>query len=180
MKYDDPDLRDALAAEYALGTLRGAARRRFERLLAKDPALGRRVEWWEQQLNELGGGLPPVAPPPGLKQAIESRLDNEPIQGGYVLRRDEGEWAPFAHGIERKILSEGPGGASSALYRMAAGTAFELHEHELDEECYVIDGEIDVGGVTFRAGDYLFVGRGGTHKPLRSRTGALLFIRGET
>lgn len=180
MKYDDPELRDALAAEYALGTMPGAARRRFEKLLAKDPALGRRVEWWEQRLNELGGGLPPVAPPPGLKQAIERRIDDEPIQGGYVLRHDEGEWAQFAPGIERKMLSEGPGAGSSALYRMAPGTEFELHEHELDEECYVIEGEIDIGGATFHAGDYLYVVRGGTHKPLRSRAGALLFIRGET
>ena len=39
MSYADPDLRDRLAAEYALGTLRGPARRRFERLLAGDARL---------------------------------------------------------------------------------------------------------------------------------------------
>ena len=34
MDYSRPDLADRLAAEYALGTLRGGARRRFESLLA--------------------------------------------------------------------------------------------------------------------------------------------------
>lgn len=33
MNYRNPERIDRLAAEYALGTLRGPARRRFERLL---------------------------------------------------------------------------------------------------------------------------------------------------
>ena len=30
MNYDDPELRDRLTTEYALGTLRGPARKRFQ------------------------------------------------------------------------------------------------------------------------------------------------------
>ena len=179
MKYDNPDLQDILAAEYALGTLTGAARRRFERLMAADPALGRMVETWEQRLNALGGGLLPVAPPPELKLAIERRIAAEPIQGGFVLRRDEGEWIAFAPGIDRKMLSFSPTGSSSALYRLAPGSVLDIHEHDMEEECYIADGEIEVGGATFQAGDYFFVRRGGAHGLVRSRTGALLFIRGE-
>ena len=39
MNYNNPELRDVLAGEYVLGTLRGKARARFERLLAMDASL---------------------------------------------------------------------------------------------------------------------------------------------
>ena len=39
MNYQDPTLRTRLAKEYVLGTLQGAARQRFERLLRYDAAL---------------------------------------------------------------------------------------------------------------------------------------------
>jgi anti-sigma-K factor RskA len=63
MRYADPDLRDRLAAEYALGTLRGPARRRFERLLSDDERLRDAAEDWELRLNLLGESAPAVEPP---------------------------------------------------------------------------------------------------------------------
>lgn len=74
MNYGDPSLRDHLAAEYALGTLRGRARRRFERLLADDRALRDLVAEWEARLSPLAQAAAPVAPPAALWRRIESRL----------------------------------------------------------------------------------------------------------
>lgn len=69
-----PPLSEQLAAEYVLGGLRGAARRRFERLLPAHPALQRAVTDWEQRLNRLAVGSPPVTPPTVVWQRIEQRL----------------------------------------------------------------------------------------------------------
>jgi len=78
MNYGDPALRDHLAAEYALGTLRGRARRRFERLMADDHALRDLVAEWERRLTPLAEAVLPVAPPADLWNRIEARLGAPP------------------------------------------------------------------------------------------------------
>ena len=68
------DLRHALASEYVLGTLGGAARRRFEALALEDRALADLVRRWESFLTPLAGRVAPVEPPARLWRAIEARL----------------------------------------------------------------------------------------------------------
>jgi anti-sigma-K factor RskA len=65
---------DLLAAEYVLGTLRGPAAQRFERLLRSDAGVAQRVREWETRLSGLAHGVDPVTPPVGLWQGIEARL----------------------------------------------------------------------------------------------------------
>jgi anti-sigma-K factor RskA len=86
MKYDHPELRERLAAEYALGTLRGAARRRFERVLAADAPLRDLVQAWELRLNLLAESAPAVAPPTRVWQRIEQRLGPAPVREGLLER----------------------------------------------------------------------------------------------
>src|ERR1700689_4372056 len=75
MKHDQPQLIDALAAEYVLGTLRGAARRRFERWQRGEWHVASRVRTWEVRLIPLALGLPPIAPSQELWQKIEARIN---------------------------------------------------------------------------------------------------------
>ncbi|GAC1623703.1 MAG: anti-sigma factor [Nevskia sp.] len=74
MKYDHPQLRQMLAAEYALGTLRGAARRRFERIASQDAAFRAEVRYWDARLAELGQDLRPVAPPASVWLSVQHRV----------------------------------------------------------------------------------------------------------
>ena len=74
MNYADPELQDRLAAEYALGTLRGPARRRFERLLSADAYLRDLAENWELRLNLLAESAPEVTPPAHVWEAIAERI----------------------------------------------------------------------------------------------------------
>jgi anti-sigma-K factor RskA len=75
MRYrDKPELQDRLAAEYALGTLRGRARLRFEAWMREDAALRRTVEAWQGRLAPLAQAVPERAPPRRVWQAVERRI----------------------------------------------------------------------------------------------------------
>ena len=74
MNLRTPGRTDALAAQYVLGTLRGRARERFERLARSDAALGDAVRQWEERLVPLAEALPPVRPPQRVWQAIRKRI----------------------------------------------------------------------------------------------------------
>jgi anti-sigma-K factor RskA len=74
MDYSKPTRADALAAQYVAGTLRGAARRRFEALLPAHPALQQAVRSWQDRLMPLTGVLAPETPPPRVWAGIERRL----------------------------------------------------------------------------------------------------------
>lgn len=75
MDYAQRLLADRLAAAYASGVLRGAARRRFEALLPSHPALRAALAAWNDRLMPLTAGLEPVAPPPSVWTRIVARLD---------------------------------------------------------------------------------------------------------
>lgn len=73
MRYQNPLLKQMLAAEYVLGTLRGRARRRFERLLAVRPDLRDERRYWETRLSALQAGFRPQAPREIVWTEIERR-----------------------------------------------------------------------------------------------------------
>ena len=73
---------DDLAAEFALGTLRGRARQRFEALARTDAALGEARRRWESALTPLALDAPPVEPPSRVWSAIEERIGARAAQAG--------------------------------------------------------------------------------------------------
>lgn len=74
MNYRNPRLRVVLAGEYVLGTLRGPARRRFERLLRADRVLQRAVEQWQNDLYPpLIDALPGKPPPARVWSRVAQR-----------------------------------------------------------------------------------------------------------
>ena len=74
MKYQDQELLDALAVDFILGSMKGAARKRFQRLMMANPKVRQSVWRWEQHLNPLAESLPATVPNKAVWQRIQQRL----------------------------------------------------------------------------------------------------------
>ncbi len=93
MRYRDrPALQERLAAEYALGTLRGPARARFRRWMREDAALARAAAEWEARLAPMAGAVAPVRPPRRVWEEISARIG----PGASPARSRGGLWKAFA------------------------------------------------------------------------------------
>ncbi|WP_339939127.1 anti-sigma factor [Undibacterium luofuense] len=83
--HENPVLRQKLAAEYVLGTLRGGARRRFEGWLKQDAQLLQQVRIWEGRLIPMSEFAPPVHPSPELWERIADKTIDRQWQHWYQI-----------------------------------------------------------------------------------------------
>lgn len=89
MRYESQELLDRLAAEYVLGTLRGPARRRFERLCERRAEALRARHRWENEWLPLSVSLRPMQPSAAVWPNIRRRLFGD---GAAGLRRGRRSW----------------------------------------------------------------------------------------
>jgi len=119
-----------------------------------------------------------------LRKRIEAQLDPQleqrPEAGVVTHRLDEGQWIRYSPSCEIKIVNKDAAtGIYSFLLRLAANGSIEAHPHRSIEECVILAGEVEVDGVTLKAGDYQMLQPGTRHSRIFSRSGALLFLRSE-
>ncbi len=126
-----PELLDRLAAAYALGTLRGGARRRFEALARQSPAVRTAALIWQERFAAMTELQPADTPSPNVWKRIENLLAAElqprraracrrgAARARLVARRGLGRW-PGRRRCDRGVAEpRGPGGAA----RVPAGRA---------------------------------------------------------
>ena len=99
------DLAHRLAAEYALGTLRGRGRSRFEAIARADPAVEAIRQRWEAALATLAERVPEVEPPARVWKGIEERIAPPAARGAWS---SVGFWRSFgllAGGVASVLLA---------------------------------------------------------------------------
>jgi anti-sigma factor ChrR (cupin superfamily) len=62
------------------------------------------------------------------------------------------------------------------MVRIEAGAEFPDHDHNQDEEIFVLEGDLIMGELTLKAGDYHLAQASRHHPVSRSRTGCLCII----
>lgn len=93
------------------------------------------------------------------------------------MRSNEGEWEEIAKGVSvRRLFVNPERHYATVLVRMDAGVSFPKHRHSETEECYVLPGDIQMGGQVFRAGDYIRVEAGSIHEGIYTESGCTLLI----
>lgn len=93
MRLEGHALLDALCGEYLVGTLRGAARRRFERTLRDEPLVAARLRHWQDMMPPYSTKAE-VRPPRGLWSRLEKELELERYREPWHRRREL--WASIA------------------------------------------------------------------------------------
>jgi len=115
-----------------------------------------------------------------MRERILSRAAITAPAGTQTIRAGDGKWLELIPLIHMKILRQDvESGNETKLFRLQPGAEFPPHSHTHEEECMVLEGEIEVGGHVVRAGDMHIAGTTHEHPRITSKTGALLLVRSE-
>ena len=172
------------AADYVMGTLSAEERAEVERAAARDPALAHEIDALSAQLSPLLLDAPEVEPPAGLFDRIKAKIAEtaetakpQAPAGSRTVRADEGRWESICPGIERKTLwHDREKGRITFLIRAQPGAEFPAHQHDDDEEAYVLSGDLSFDDLVLGAGDY-HLARPGVHHPVaRTKGGCMLLM----
>ena len=93
-----PELLELLAANHALGTLRGGARRRFETLAREQAPVRAAALVWQSRLAGMTEMQPPVVPDPAVWTRIRNTIDAEQSALAIERQRNAAAGKPQSQG----------------------------------------------------------------------------------
>lgn len=193
-----------LAALYAAGAMSEETRAEFERHLDDGcAACAHEIRLLEPVVAALSEAIAPVHANPSVRSNLMARVTgsrhdgassgegqvgnpqiwrewaSDSIRGGaFVQRGQSAEWTGVGiEGIQiRRMFVDRERNQMTMLVRMAAGTAYPRHIHDGPEECFVLEGDLQVGDEELRSGDYQRCEPGSTHPVQATKNGCLLLI----
>jgi hypothetical protein len=163
-------------AEYVLGLMSPNRRDVMARTAEVDEQLAGEIACWNERLAGLYAEE--VPPPPGLFDRIEAAIGtrSQHLPGSATVRAEDGHWESLGEGVERKVLFQDAASKRvTFLVRGVPGARFPEHDHDDEEECYVISGDITFGTLRLDAGDYHRARRGMRH-PAASTVGGCVLL----
>jgi hypothetical protein len=128
-----------------------------------------------EALAPIAMAYPEHRPSTDLWRRIEAAVDAADSNGPATvvnLRREEG-WRRYTRDVQIKKLWDD----DTFLLRCAPGGVLPAHKHPRFEHCVVLEGDMIVGGETYRSGDYHGVPAHIAHQDITSRTGLLMLVR---
>lgn len=170
---------DIEAALFAAGALTAAETAALKARLAQESTLAAKARDWETALSPLAAHAGAIEPPASLLEGIEKRIEaRERLERlARTLRPEQGQWIALAPGVRFQELDRDETLRRwTILVDAAPGATFPSHEHEQDEEIYMISGDLAFGDVALGPGDFYFSRQGSMHATHLSRTGCRCII----
>ena len=191
------------AALYALDALLPSEASAFEKHLESGCAYcAAETAAFREMLVEVGKAIASrsASPPADLRGRLLERIALEPAADGTdvvvqawkswkeqpgltssglsTVRSSEGHWERLAvPGVfAKKLAVDHERRCTTMLIRMEPGTSYPSHRHAGIEQCFVLEGTLQVGGETLHAGDYQQASADSTHGVQSTEEGCLLLI----
>ena len=131
-----PELLDRLAAAYAIGTLRGGARRRFETLARERAPVRAAALVWQSRVASMTELAPAVTPSPVVWTRIHNLIEAEREQAAMAAARAEPAPPPPTGWWRSLALWRGAAGAGALATVLAVVTTVSLRDRlgaQIDE-----------------------------------------------
>lgn len=140
----NPSLMEQLAASYALGTLRGGARRRFEALARDNAVLRAAALLWQSRMASIAELQPQIAPSPAVWKRIENLVSADKQAAAMkaasaqsVAVSSVGWWASL--GLWRGATVAG---ALTAVVAVVTGLSASTRVDQLSAEVAQLSGKL--------------------------------------
>lgn len=178
---ENDEIRD-LAILHSAGLLDEEQTRGFEsRLWAGDETAKAEFLAFRETAAQLSFALPPARPEPALRERLLERIgaeESEPLPGIHVLRSSPQGWrsTPYPGVSFKTLYVDRTSDMVTSLLRLEPGAKYPTHRHAAAEQCLVIEGEVSIGDLVLRAGDFEWAQSQTIHPVLESARGCLLLI----
>lgn len=174
-----------LASLHALGALDDADSRQFEAHLVDGcSACRHELERLMFTVELLALTPEPVAPPATLRERLLENVRQgkpEPDRPSVPsLAFEDGPWKPYsAPGIEYRMLHLDRAAREVVmLVRARPESRYPKHEHASAEEMFMLRGELELDGTTYRPGDFIRSVQGSRHGVGETPGGCMFLMRG--
>jgi anti-sigma factor ChrR (cupin superfamily) len=166
-----------LAPLYALDLLDLEQRLWVEAQVVECPELAEELASYQAAVGVIPYSAPVVSMAADLKARLFDRLDApaesqlgldaavvqpqipslESTPATIAIRSGELAWQPYrTAGVEVAVLFIDPlNRMCSAIVKAADGVIYPLHQHQEIEEIYMLEGELEIDGQVYLAGDYI-------------------------
>ena len=174
---------DDLAAEYIIGSMTPAEQMRFENEMKLNARLVDAVRSFDDTCEVLFDSVAPVVPDASIRESLLKRITFEsrrssPDSMPFIRRSSDEDWREIGvPGARLRILNiDRANNRMTALLRLGPKCEYPSHAHDQDEECFVLEGDLEFPDYQLKSGDYLRVQAGTSHAVSRTVGGCLCLI----